>query len=362
MPRPSRSGILATACTTATIALLTAFTAPSLTAQAQIQCFYPLLTDLLDLTNNLPAASLLGTPPPAQPNNGVCLSGVYFFSAPPGGQDIRTPLIPNLNTTDFEINVEFNLASLPANQAPVIMGGNSYRWLGIYVMANGTVGIKHNNSNHLWSTTTILSTGIWYSASLKYELGTVVLFINGALALQAAVGPLNDGNNKNIVTNDYSNGLAFHGCIRNLLVLNDTSILATATAYGTGCSGSAGVPALMSMSNPQLGATFTLHATSLPPTAGVALLSSGFSRTSSALGPLPLDLQPFGLGAGCSLLMSADATILINVSGGMGMSSLGVPNNPGMTGLWLFFQCASFDLAATGGLALSNGVAASVGF
>ncbi|HLQ37284.1 MAG TPA: hypothetical protein VK348_05770, partial [Planctomycetota bacterium] len=291
--RSALSSILATVCTTATIALLAAFTATDpLVAQAQIQALYPLQTDLLDASNNYGPVTLLGTPPPAPPNNGVCVNGIYFFNA--GGQDVRTPLLTNLDTTDFEIDVDFNIAAMPAVRGPVIMGGHLWRWLGIYLQSNGTVGIKHNNSNLAWSSTT-LSTGLWYSASLKYERGTVVLFINGALVLQANVGPLSDGNNKNITTNDFSTGLNFNGCIRNLLVINDTTVLATAAPYGAGCTGSAGVPALTPTTNPQLGTTFLLNATNLPPAAVFAFLSMGFSRTTSLLGPLPLNLQPFGL-------------------------------------------------------------------
>jgi hypothetical protein len=341
---------------TATIALLTAF---PLAAQAQVQAFYPLLIDLLDATNNYGPVMLTGTPPPAPPNNGVCHNGIYFYNA--GGEDIRTPLIPTLNTTDFEIDVDFNITAMPSFQAPVIMGGHLWRWLGIYLQSNGTVGIKHNNSNLLWSQT-VLSTGLWYSASLKYENGVVALIINGNVVLHATIGPLSDGNNKNVTTNDYSNGLAFNGCIRSLLIVNDTSLLATATPFGTGCSGSAGVPALGATNTPQIGTTFTLSASSLPPAASLAFLSIGASRTNSLLGPLPLSLQPFGLGAGCNLLVSADALLLFSVAAGSGTSNIGVPANNGLLGFALYFQAASIDPAATGGIAVSNGVAISVGF
>jgi len=56
---------------------------------------------------------------------------------------------------------------------------------------------------------------------------------------------LNDGNNKNFTTNDYSVGIKFNGCIRNLLILNDTSIgTAPASCMATAffASRSVGVP------------------------------------------------------------------------------------------------------------------------
>jgi Concanavalin A-like lectin/glucanases superfamily len=352
--------LLSSACATGTLACLAALTpAPALHAQAQLQAYYPLLTDLLDVTTNYGPVSLLGNPPPAAPNNGVCVNGIYFYNS--GGQDVQTPLLTSLDTTDFEIDVDFNITALPSFQAPVIMGGHLWRWLGIYLQSNGTIGIKYNNSNLTWSST-VVTTGVWYSAQLKFEAGITQLFLNGSLVHQATVGPLSDGNNKNITTNDYSNGLAFNGCIRNLLVLNNTTIVATAVPFGTGCAGSAGLPDLAAANTPQFGTTFTLNATNLEPNAPFALMAVGFSDTASVFGPLPFNLQALGLGAGCSLLVSTDAMVLFGAAGGSGAFNLGIPANPANIGFRLFFQCASFDPGAMGGVAVSNGVNASIGY
>ncbi len=137
------------ACIPSTVALLAA--AAPLAAQAQIQALYPLATDLLDALNNYGPVMLTGTPPPAAPNNGVCENGIYFYNT--GGQNVQTPFITTLTTTNFEIDVDFNISGMPSFQGPVIIGGNLWRWLGIYLQANGTVGVKHNNSNLLWSQT-----------------------------------------------------------------------------------------------------------------------------------------------------------------------------------------------------------------
>jgi hypothetical protein len=340
-----------------TAALLTTLlTTNALTAQTV--AFYPLLTDLLDASANYGPVSLLGNPAPALPNNGVCVNGIYYYSS---GQDVRTPLLPTLNTTDFEIDVEFNINAMPSSPyGPVLMGGHLWRWLGIYLQPNGTVGIKHNNSNLAWSTT-VLSTGIWYTANLKFEGGVCQLLINGSVVLQVTTGLLSDGNNKNITTNDFSNGRNFNGCIRNLLVLNDTSLGASATPFGAGCTGSAGVPALAPTTLPQLGSVFLLDTTSIAPGSPLAFLAVGFSSTTSPLGPLPFSLQPFGLGAGCNLLVSAEATTLIPVSGGVASYAFLVPADPTLSGLALYFQCAAIDPGATGGFALSNGVEARLG-
>jgi hypothetical protein len=334
----------------------------SLVAQTTVVAFYPLLTDLFDATANNGPVALIGNgvPAPLPPNNGVCHNGVYYYSTG-GGQDIRTPLMPALTTTDFQVNVEFNLAALPTTMFPVLMGGNSYRWLGIYVQANGTIGIKHNNSNLAWSTTTV-TTGNWYSAGLRYEAGNAELFLNGVSVLVVAVGVLNDGNNKNFTTNDFSNGRALNGCIRNLLVVNDPTAVATAAMFGAGCQGSAGVPSLTPANSPQLGITFNQNAANLEPNGVYAFMAIGLSDTAFVFGPLPFNLQAFGLGAGCNLLCSADVALLFPVVGGSGTFSFAVPMNPGLGGVTIFYQCASIDPGATGGLAVSNGVRAAIGF
>lgn len=336
--------------------LLAAFAAAPL--QAQVQALYPLMTDLLDVTNHHGPITLTGSPPPAAPSNGVCVNGIHSFHT--GGQDVRTPLLSTLDTNDFEFDVEFNISALPAVRAPVIMGGDSYRFLGICLDANGTVGIKYNNANLAWSQT-VLTTSRWYSAALKYEAGEAQLWIDGNLVLHRTVGVLNHGNNLNVTTNDFSSSSNFHGCIRFLLILNNTTILANATPYGAGCAGSAGVPALAAATPPVLGASLQLGATNLVPTAGLAFLAVGFTNISSILGPLPLGLQPFGLASGCDLWTSAETLLLFGTAGGTGTFALAIPNHTGLSGSSLYFQCASIDGAAPGGLTVTNGLRATFG-
>jgi len=134
-----------------------------------------------------------------------------------------------------------------------------------------------------------------------------------------------------------------------------------ASVYGAGCAGNSGIPALAPASVPALGAVYSLHATSFEATANAALLITGLSRTTSSQGPLPFDLQPFGLGAGCALLASVGATEWFTVSGGAGTYDLPVPNSHALAGLPLHHQAASIDAAVPGGFAMSNGVRGLVG-
>ncbi len=296
--------------------------------------------------------SLLGTTPPAPPANGVCLNGIYYFSS---GQDARTPNIASLNTSDFQFQVDFNITGLPANVAPVLMGGNSYRWLGIYLQANGTVGMKHNNSNLAWSTTT-LTPGIWYTGLVRYEGGTAELLINGITVMQVNVGVLNTGNNLIFTTNDYSNGRAFNGCIRNLSIANDTTLgaVASATNYGAGCDGLAlDASGLPTVGNP----AFALAVSSVPVVSPFAFAAFGTTATYPGL-----DLGFLGM-TGCASYTSFDLGLFgpAVVSAGTGVFPLPIPNSSALAGSALAAQGVSLSVATAFGLATSNGTQLVIG-
>ncbi|HEX6810655.1 MAG TPA: hypothetical protein VF384_03430 [Planctomycetota bacterium] len=326
----------------------------SLAAQLQPQAIYPLLTDLLETTATYTPAQLTGNPtPPNPPANGVCVNGIYSLSA--GGQDVRFPVITSLNMADFQVDVEFLVNAFPPSfGAPVFMGGHLWRWLGIYVQPNGTVGIKHNNSNLAWSTT-MLSTGTWYSGRLKYENGTVELYIDGTLVLTVSVGVLSTGSatidNRNFTTNDFSNGRNHNGCIRNVIISNDTTLGVTAGtfAYGSGCDGlTLGANGVPSLGNP----LFELVATNVPPAVPLAYFAFG----GLALNP-GVDLTFIGM-AGCAAYTSLDIGLLgpAVVVGPSANFPFPIPNDPALTGASLATQALSFSTATTLGLAASNGL------
>jgi hypothetical protein len=327
--------------------------ATSASAQLTLLAHYPLAVDLLDATNTYGPMMLTGSPPPAPPANGVCVNGVYFYA--PGGQDAATPPIGALNANDFQIDVEFSIAALPGGgQAPIFMAGNLWRWIGFYVQANGILGLKYNNSNFTWSTTTV-ATGTWYSGSIRYEAGAVEVWLNGALVHQATLGPLNTGNNLNFTTNDYSVGRNHNGCIRNVSIYNDTTLGAASTfAYGTGCDGlTLGANGVPSIGN----AAFELVASYVPATPlffvafGTAVVNPG------------IDLTAIGM-AGCFSYTSFDLGLFgpAIAVGGTGSFSLPIPNTPSLAGASLASQAVSLSTATAFGLASSNGLRLVLGF
>jgi hypothetical protein len=354
LPRRSSPAVLRSSRAVRAFALAALASSGTLAAQLQPQAVYPLLTDLLDATATYAPALLTGNPtPPNPPANGVCVNGIYSLS--PGGQDVRFPVITTLNMTDFQVDVEFQIAAFPTSfGAPVFMGGHLWRWLGIYVQPSGVVGIKYNNSNLAWSTTT-LSTGTWYSGRLKYENGTVEEYIDGTLVLTASVGVLSTGSatidNRNFTTNDFSNGRNHNGCIRNVVISNNTTLGVTAGtfAYGSGCDSlTLGANGLPSIGNP----LFELVASNVP--AVLPLAFFGFGITAFNPG---FDLAVIGM-PGCATYTSLDFGLL-GPSVAVGSSatfSLPIPLDPALTGTTIPSQAVTFSAVTPAGLASSNGL------
>jgi hypothetical protein len=329
-------------------ALLTLLVASSpLLAQAIPQAVYPLATNLVDTTGNYGPITLLATSTPVSPPaNGVCVNGVYLPQ--PTGQDVRTPLIGSLTPTDFELRLDFRVAAYPlTGTAPVIMAGTGARWIGIQVQANGVIGVKYNSGPQVWSTRTV-ALGTWYSAVVKHETGIIQLMLDGQLILQQAVPPLNTGGEFTFTTNDYSIGRNHNGCIRNLVIANNTT-LAGAFPYGTGCQGIV----LAANGAPVVGnAAFELVLSNLPGLQSLGLLALG----SAVVNP-GLDLTGIGM-AGCRSFTNLDIGLLGPVVGSAGTVTFAfpIPASPSLSGLTAATQGVGFTNFTSLGLSASNGV------
>ena len=248
------------------VALTLGVLSPSVTAAAQdVQASYPLTMDLADATANYGPVTLTGgaTGPTA---NGVCVNGVYALA---GGQDVRTPNIGTLNEDDFQLEIEFQVAAFAANDRPIFVGGNGWRWIGFQIQSDGTFGVLHNNAMDVWSTS-MVTVGTWHSAVIKYEEPDVELWLDGTMVLQETIGDLDTGNDLDFTTNNYSNGTNHNGCIRNLVISNDTTLGVGATPIGTNycmavANSSGQIGAISAVGSDVVAAnTVTLTASNLP--------------------------------------------------------------------------------------------------
>lgn len=113
--------------------------------------------------------------------------------------------------------------------------------------------------------------------------------------------------------------------------------------FGAGCASSLGITSLSASNRPQLGTNLTVNLNNLPMSA--AIMMTGFSKTGSVFGPLPLDMAAFGA-PGCFARVSSDANLFLIGAANAATWTFGVPNDPSMTGLVLYNQALVLDPAA----------------
>ena len=151
-------------------------------------------------------------------------------------------------------------------------------------------------------------------------------------------------------------------------VLNDASEtnLAATWTYGVGCPGSNGVPAIGAVpgSLPILGGQFTLQVSNIPVTGGffhLAIPFLGFDNTSTGGVPLPRDLTPLGM-PGCTQYVDPFLVVFHFTPTGSTLWTLGVPNDPTLSGFRVHFQAAVVDPVNPLGLIASNAATATLGW
>ncbi len=133
------------------------------------------------------------------------------------------------------------------------------------------------------------------------------------------------------------------------------------TTYGAGCNGSAGTPSL-SGTPPWIGESFQVDLSRLPST-GATILFTGFSKTKTRVGGIPLPFDLSGLGAkGCNLLADPFLGQVLTISQGTAQARIPLPSSPVLVGFSLFNQAFVSDPKAnTLGLTTSNGGEGKIG-
>ena len=132
------------------------------------------------------------------------------------------------------------------------------------------------------------------------------------------------------------------------------------TTFGSGCTGSRGVPAIAAQgtSLPHAGGTFSLQVNNLPLT-GPVFLFLGVSNTTYGPTSLPLSLGVLGA-PGCTAVASGEALYLLTNVLGSAVWQFTVPN---LLGVSFYNQAFAFDPPANAlGLTVSNGGHATIGF
>jgi hypothetical protein len=152
--------------------------------------------------------------------------------------------------------------------------------------------------------------------------------------------------------------LTAEGAVSAYLARLTTTCPATATAYGTGCTGPAGPLSLAATSMPWLGGTFRSRATGFGPgSVAVSVMGLGLRN-------MPLStLTPIGL-PNCDLLSTLNVAEAHTPAAGAVDFGLVVPNSPALVGATFYHQFLQLELGTQGqlvSLSSSNGLALRLG-
>ncbi|MBK8099385.1 MAG: hypothetical protein IPK26_19935 [Planctomycetes bacterium] len=160
-----------------------------------------------------------------------------------------------------------------------------------------------------------------------------------------------------VLRNSFSSPLI----IAEVEVFNHSALDAEAKDFGTGCRGSAGVPALRQVTAPIHDSNFDVRLTNVPSNPGVAFVVTGLSRTANGALPLPIDLVALGA-AGCQGYLSLELTQLVIAASGTANSTLTIPNLGWIIGLELQQQAFVIDPGVNAlGATVSNALRLRIG-
>lgn len=180
---------------------------------SRLIAYYPLRRNAYDATGKSGPMTLVNAP---FQEGGVYCNGVYFYSGLANPCNVITPQLDKLNFNSFSIGAKFKASEF--NRRPVFVGGNLYRWIAFYLKPDGNIELKYNNSQTV-ACNVKYKLNTWHRGVVTYDGNVGKLYLDGVLGCQVAF-KIQTGNDKNIGVNDFSNGLAFKGVLKDLTIYN----------------------------------------------------------------------------------------------------------------------------------------------
>jgi PKD repeat protein len=292
-------------------------------------------------------------------NNGASLWTVYFDVNVTNPRGISLESLA-VNTTSGA-NVPFTLDLFIKTGSYVGFGSLPSAWRALGT-ATGTSAAVNQPSFATLASPAYLPQGN-YGLAIRYS-GIAPSYTNGNGTNQAysnADLSLSLGAAQATTTAPFTGGTPFTPRVWNGSLYYDTFTLSSAAGYGflgEGCPGSLGVSTL-SGTTPLLGTTLSVTVNNLPTSSMIML--TGFSKTMSLFGPLPLSIASFGA-PGCQALVSTEVTLFLFGGGNSATWNLNIPNSGAFSGLQLYNQALVFDPGFNAlGAVLSDAAACLIG-
>lgn len=184
-------------------------------SRADLLAWYPLTNDYLDQTRNYGPLSYSNAP---FAGGGVYCNGIAPNLDPMNGCKLEAWLPTGFDFSNLAFSVQFLVTNAPSTQRPVIMGGASWRWAGVYLNPAGQVGLCISNAYWFWGGVTF-QTSVWHETTLVYDgaAQTCEVYLDG-VGVVTHLGPLVHGFDPSFAVAHYGNSETFQGYLRHLRI------------------------------------------------------------------------------------------------------------------------------------------------
>ena len=261
--------------------------------------------------------------------------------------------------TAFSLDLYVSNTKMTVSPPTANVAMNPGDWVLIGTASGSTAGVGLP-SNAVMATSAYLPAGSY--ALLVHHIGAAPAYTNGNMTFSNGDMTINTGFSRaSSVADPFVSANTFNPRSFNTTIYYSTfgfTGLAGYGEFGPGCPGSQGQSSLTASAAPTLNSTMTVTVDNMP-APEIGFMLTGFSNTTSVLGPLPFDAGPLGA-PGCFLRVDPLVTAFLAGAGGTANWVLTIPNDPSLNGVKFFQQCTVVDPAANAAGAVASGAAAMI--
>jgi len=189
-----------------------------------LQAHYSFLNTADETNGSYGAAELVNAP--FVDTCGVFSYGGYLFDTiDEDSSFVGTPQIGALNDAAFAVQVEFKVDSVEMRARPVIVVGDSWRYIGLFTQFDGTFAVLHNDALYQTDAPVSIEAGRWHTCTITYSTGneTARYYIDGALIFSRTDTLVRPDYDTRVTNTHGGFGWTFRGYWRNLKVYSSNT-------------------------------------------------------------------------------------------------------------------------------------------